>query len=74
LHTALTSWPPSAFGAVKRFETCSSGLDVVFAPKLAHDGSYEMRATGRKRRVYRTIDTRLMFEDMFAKLAITARR
>jgi hypothetical protein len=74
LVTALTSWPPSAFTAVKRYETTgSSAFDEIIAPKLGADGSYEMRSSGRKIRVYKTLDTRLMFNDLFAKLELAAR-
>ena len=52
------------------FQPDSSSSDhvVVPAPRLTDDGDAEPRADGRPIRVYTRLDTRLMFEDMFAKL------
>jgi len=50
-------------------DTSSSDYVVRPTPRLAADGHYEVHAGGRPMRVYRTIDTRLTFADMFAKFA-----
>lgn len=42
-------------------------------PALADDGSYLPREDARAMRVYTHVDTRLMFEDLYAKLAEFAR-
>jgi purine nucleosidase len=69
LLTALTDWVPSSIPPPFRFErTGSSAYDEVFAPHLLADGKYEARTEGRKIRVYRDVDTRMMFGDFFAKL------
>jgi hypothetical protein len=74
LLTALTGWVPSAFVAPLPYErTDSSQFDIVAAPRVKLDGSYEARADGRKIRAYRSVDTRLMFSDFFAKLSINFR-
>jgi inosine-uridine nucleoside N-ribohydrolase len=70
LLTALTGWFPSAFKPFKYDLTPTSAYDEVIAPKLKDDGSYEARTTGRKIRAYRSLDTRLMFSDFFAKLRV----
>jgi inosine-uridine nucleoside N-ribohydrolase len=43
-------------------------------PKLSDDGGYLDNPNGRPLRIYTLIDTRLMFEDLFAKLALHAGR
>jgi purine nucleosidase len=43
-------------------------------PRLAADGSYIDAPDGRPLRIWTRIDTRLMFEDLFAKLALHATR
>ena len=68
LLTALTSWVPSGFGRVRHYEQTSSQFDDIFAPHLGPDGSYEARDTGRRIRVYKSLDTRLMFGDFFVKM------
>jgi inosine-uridine nucleoside N-ribohydrolase len=74
LLTALTDWIPSGFRPGPRYErTGSSPYDEIFAPRLLADGKYEARSEGRKIRVYRSVDTRLMFGDFFAKLQMNAR-
>ncbi|GAA4622651.1 hypothetical protein GCM10023196_015700 [Actinoallomurus vinaceus] len=61
LLTALTSpWDKSA--------TYSSPYDTMYAPHLNADGTYTSRDSGRKIRVYKGVDTRLMYADFFAKL------
>ena len=52
----------------------SSTYATVPTPTLNADGSYSLNPDGRPMRLYRTVDTRLMFEDMFAKLASFAGR
>jgi inosine-uridine nucleoside N-ribohydrolase len=69
LLTALTGWFPSAFPQPFKYDmTPTSAYDEVVAPHLTNDGTYEPSITGRKIRAYRTVDTRLMFNDFFAKL------
>jgi inosine-uridine nucleoside N-ribohydrolase len=49
------------------FEADSSSSDYVIAPcpGLNKEGRYVARANGRAMRVYRTVDTRMTFADMF---------
>src|SRR5262249_24119165 len=42
--------------------------DPIHPPRLNADGPYPARDSGRKIRVYKGVDTRLMFADFFAKL------
>ena len=51
----------------------SSTYVVRPTPRLSVDGWYEYRPDGRPMRIYDSVDTRLMFEDMFAKIARSAR-
>jgi inosine-uridine nucleoside N-ribohydrolase len=53
--------------------TPTSGFDVRIAPGIRSDGRYVERTDQRSIRVYRSLDTRLMFEDFYAKLALQAR-
>jgi inosine-uridine nucleoside N-ribohydrolase len=46
----------------------SSEFITVPAPRISDEGAYVPRANGRPIRVYTRIDTRLLFEDMVAKL------
>lgn len=57
------------------FEADSSSNDYVVKPTPLLDdrGAYVANAKGRPMRVYRAIDTRLTFGDMFTKLARSAR-
>jgi purine nucleosidase len=57
------------------FEADSSSSDYVVKPTPTIDekGGYAPRPAGRPMRVYRSIDTRLTFADMFTKLARHAR-
>jgi purine nucleosidase len=57
LHSAFEADPSSSVHVVRP------------TPRLTADGWYEDRADGRPMRVYSTLDTRLMFEDMFTKIA-----
>jgi hypothetical protein len=69
--TALQDWTPNGLRPPIRYEhTGSSLFDEVVAPRLGSSGAYEPRGEGRKIRVYRTIDTRMMFNDFFAKLRL----
>ncbi len=73
LLTALTDWIPSMIPPPFRFDrTGSSAYDEITAPRLLPGGAYEPRREGRKIRVYRNVDTRLMFGDFFAKLRVNA--
>lgn len=53
------------------FQPDSSSSDFVFrpCPRLDDEGSAVPSLTGRPIRVYTRVDVRLMFEDMFAKIA-----
>jgi inosine-uridine nucleoside N-ribohydrolase len=53
-------------------DTGSSRHRQVACPNLNPDGSYQSNSNGRTIRVYESIDTRLMFEDFFAKLELFA--
>jgi len=61
---------------MSNFETdpASSHYQYVTIPTIAEDGSYRYNHAGRQIRVYDRIDTRLMFADMEAKLALFARK
>lgn len=50
--------------------TSSSSYVNMPAPQINSDGSYTLRSSGRKVRVYTQLDVRLMFDDLFAKLAL----
>jgi purine nucleosidase len=54
------------------FEADPSSSDYVLkmAPQVSAAGAYEFNPSGRTIRVYNRIDTYLMFEDFFAKLAL----
>jgi hypothetical protein len=74
LLTALTGWVPSKFARPLPYErTDSSPFDEVPAPRLNLDGTYTPRADSRTIRAYRDVDTRMMFEDFYAKLALNYR-
>lgn len=51
-------------------DQASSSYVDLNAPFLGIDGGYIKNPNGRKIRVYTTLDTRLLFEDFFAKLKI----
>ncbi len=72
LLTALTAWLPSGrSGKAPKFEmTGSSRYDEMFVPEISRTGVYTPRSEGRKMRLYRTVDTRMMFEDFYAKLQL----
>ncbi|MDE2042682.1 MAG: hypothetical protein KGJ05_06395, partial [Alphaproteobacteria bacterium] len=50
--------------------TDSSHHDEVICPHLNPDGTFTPRSDGRKIRIYKSINTRMMFGDFFAKLAL----
>ncbi|WP_165372805.1 nucleoside hydrolase [Pengzhenrongella frigida] len=54
-------------------DSSSSRHVVLPAPRIADDGSYLPRPDGRPIRVYTHLDNRLMFTDLYAKLARHAR-
>ncbi len=71
LLTSLTDWVPSEFiGGMKFERTGSSRYDEVICPLFNPDGTFTPRTEGRKIRIYRSIDVRMMFNDFFAKLAV----
>lgn len=65
---ALADWSPSGLRPFRYEKTGSSLHDEVVAPRLNPDGTFTARAEGRKIRIYRTIDSRLMLNDFFAKM------
>ena len=46
---------------------------MIGSPRLSDSGWYEARADGHPMRVYTQLDTRLMFDDLCAKLEQFAR-
>ena len=73
LLTALNDWIPSGRSMPMRYErTGSSPFDEVFAPRIMPDGTYQLRTDGRKIRVYNRVDTRMMFDDFYAKLRMNS--
>lgn len=57
------------------FQADPSSSDYALrpAPRILDDGTAAFGADGRPIRVYTRLDVRLMFEDLFAKLALAAR-
>lgn len=53
-------------------DPASSSYVVRRAPRITDAGWYEANPEGREIRVYTRLDTRLMFEDFYAKLALFA--
>lgn len=68
--TALADWGPSSYRPFRYERTGSSLYDEVFAPRLNPDGTFTTQTHGRKIRIYKSIDSRLMFNDFFAKMRI----
>lgn len=71
--TSLTDWVPNFDFPTKKVSwdrTSAGHFDEVPCPLMNADGSFTPRADGRKVRIYNDIDTRLMFGDFFAKLAL----
>lgn len=54
-------------------DASSSRYVIRKAPKVNKNGLFESNLNGRNIRVYDQLDTRLMFEDFFAKLALANR-
>ena len=48
----------------------SSGYETVRAPRINADGQYVKNPRGRTIRVYTQLDTRLMMEDLYAKVSL----
>jgi hypothetical protein len=71
--TSLTDWVPNFDFATRKVtwdRTSAGHFDEVACPLMNADGTFTPRADGRKVRIYKDIDTRLMFGDFFAKLAL----
>lgn len=69
LLTALTGWTPSNRALPLRFDnTDSSRYDHVTGPRIGPDGTVVPGERGRKIRVYRSVDTRMLFDDFYAKM------
>lgn len=69
--TGLNDWVPSVGRAGLSFDnTGSSQFDEVIAPRLSPTGTFSERTEGRKIRIYKSIDTRMMFNDFFAKMRV----
>jgi purine nucleosidase len=66
LLTALTNaYDPTGSGGVG-----GAQYDPIYAPLVNTDGTYQARSSGRQIRVYRSVDSRLIFGDFFAKLKL----
>ncbi|MCB2080105.1 MAG: nucleoside hydrolase [Novosphingobium sp.] len=74
LLTALQDWNP-VLGSkgIEYGKTGSSEYDEIIAPRFNADGTYSPQSDGRKIRIYRSIDTRMMFNDFFAKMLVNYR-
>ncbi|MBU6266410.1 MAG: nucleoside hydrolase [Sphingomonadales bacterium] len=73
--TALNDWVPGpTFRPMVYERTGSSQFDEVIAPLMNADGTFSPRTEGRRIRIYKSIDTRMMFADFYAKLAMNGRR
>lgn len=59
----------TALQSVFEADPSSSDYELVPAPTVRDDGTYQPNPKGRLIRVYTTIDTRLTFADMLAKFA-----
>jgi purine nucleosidase len=71
--TSLTDWVPNfdfKTRSVSWDKTSAGHYDEVPCPLMNADGSFSPRSDGRKVRIYKDIDTRLMFGDFFAKLEL----
>lgn len=72
LLTALNDWVPSKSPASGRSATYqntgSSSYEEPIAPQLDSGGASIAQMSGRRIRLYTSVDTRLMFGDFFAKL------
>lgn len=75
LLTALTDRVPSQFGRAPRHERTGSSLFVeTAAPFLDNKGIAHPRIEGRRIRIYKNVDVRMMMNDLFAKLRIQGPR
>lgn len=73
--TSLADWAPSAARPTLLFEQTGSSLyDEVTAPHLNADGTFATRSEGRRIRVYRSVDTRMMMSDFYAKMRVNFAR
>lgn len=71
LLTALQDWNPVRTPkGIEYGKTGSSEYDEVYAPRLNPDGTFLPQEQGRKIRIYKSIDTRMMFSDLFAKIRL----
>lgn len=70
--TSLTDWVPSDYsnGKLSYDRTGSSRFDEVICPLINPDGTFTPRDQGRKIRIYRNIDVRMMLNDFYAKLRV----
>jgi inosine-uridine preferring nucleoside hydrolase len=69
LLTALTGWVPSNRQIPLRFEnTDSSRFDEVRGPRISANGTVGAGEGDRLIRVYRSVDTRMLFDDFYAKM------
>lgn len=68
--TALADWGPSSYRPFRYERTGSNLHDEVIAPRLNPDGTFTPRTEGRKIRIYKSIDSRLMLNDFFAKMRV----
>ena len=64
----------SALQSSFQANTSSSRYVLMYAPRINDDGTYSPRSGGRRIRVYTELDVRLMFDDLFTKLALHGRR
>jgi inosine-uridine nucleoside N-ribohydrolase len=71
--TSLNDWVPASAPRFAYTKTGSSRYEDVAAPRVNLNGTYAPRADGRTIRAYRSIDTRMMFSDFFAKLSVNFR-
>ncbi len=62
LVTALSTWVPGQMG--------NNVFEEIYAPRVDAQGRLEARTNGRKIRVYRSLDTRIMFSDFYSKLRL----
>ncbi|HEX7929780.1 MAG TPA: nucleoside hydrolase, partial [Sphingomicrobium sp.] len=69
LLTALTGWVPSNRQPPLRFEmTDSSHFDEVGGARISDGGTVAPGEGSRGIRIYRSVDTRLLFDDFYAKM------
>jgi inosine-uridine nucleoside N-ribohydrolase len=71
--TTLNDWVPNAANPLTYTRTGSSRYEEVPTPRVNLDGTYQPRPDARRMRAYRSIDTRMMFSDFFAKLSVNFR-